>query len=107
MVEIIEILFSPLLIAFFGYCLYLGLKITKKMYGGRFTTVLPPLLGATTLLLGIQVLHFAFNFSPIHETDFFLILTQMLQLGAGLLLIKAVYSLYQIGFATTGFFGGK
>jgi hypothetical protein len=106
--SIYELVLHVILVALFGYGLLLGFSLTKRLYGGKFTSVLPPLIASLALLLFIQILEFSFGYlTPYAETMEFVFGVQMLQILAGVFLINALYRLYQINFATSGFFGGK
>lgn len=87
----------------FGYCLFEGYNLTQKLYGGKFTSVMPPLLGAIALLFFSQLIDLVFEFTPVASTDAFIFSIQAFQLFSGLLFIDAIYKVYQIGFATSGF----
>jgi hypothetical protein len=87
------------------YTLYLGFRVTKKLYGGKFTSVLPPLMGSFALIFLKAILEIIFE-TFVHELSESLIFTfsiQILQVVAGILLINALYQLYQVSFATAGF----
>ncbi len=98
-----------LLLLIFGCCLMFGFIIAKKLHGGRFTAILPSFIGAIAVLFSIQVLALILEFVPIEANAAIIakFSIQALHLVAGILFIQAVYQLYQLGFATSGFFGGK
>lgn len=105
-----EFILHVALFVLFGYLIYFSFQLTKKLYGGRFTAVLPPLIGAISILLSIQVIEAVFEFVPLmsHEAESFItFITQVLLIVSGVLFVEVIYSLYKIGFATSGFFGGK
>lgn len=107
-IELFDLILDFILVVLFGYSFYLGFVITKKLYGGRFTSALPPLVGAVAVLFMQRLVEFIFEFIGGEEAEIeFLFGLQILQVAAGFLLIAALYKLYQAGFATSGFFGGK
>ena len=97
-VDIVAILISI-------YSLYLGFKLTKKLYGGKFTSVLPPLIGSFALIFLKAIFEMVFEtlLPELGESLIFVFSIQMLQVVAGILLINALYQLYQVSFATAGF----
>ena len=97
-VDIIAILISI-------YSLYLGFKLTKKLYGGKFTSVLPPLIGSFALIFLKAIFEIVFEtlLPELSESLIFVFSIQMLQIMAGILMITALYQLYQVSFATAGF----
>ena len=97
-VDIVAILISI-------YSLYLGFKLTKKLYGGKFTSVLPPLIGSFGLIFLKAVFEIVFEtlLPELGEGLIFVFSIQMLQIVAGILLLNALYQLYQVSFATAGF----
>ncbi len=95
------------LMVVFAYALYLGYTTAKKMYGGRLTSVLPPFVGAIALMFFMHAFELVFSFTPAHDAEFLHIGMQMLQLVAGLLFITGLNQLYQVGFATSGFWEAK
>ena len=102
------IILSTILVIIFGIALYLGFKLVKKLYGGRFTNALPYLLMAISMLFGMDVLClFGDFYSVVGETPIFAHGIQMLQLLAGVFFISALYQIYQTRFATAGFMGGE
>ena len=103
--DIVNIGLGLLLLVFWGYILYLILDVSSSGYGGKYTTVLPYLLGGFAVLFTFQAVEVGYDLlltgNP-GEPFFFGL--QTLQLIAGLLFVLAVYQLYQIEYATTGFF---
>jgi len=102
---IVNVGMGLLLMVMWGYVTWLSLGISTSGYGGKYTTVLPYLLGSFTLLFVFQTLEVGYDlliYSTPGEAFFFGL--QTLQLIAGILLVIAVYHLYQIEYATTGFF---
>ena len=99
-VDIVAILISV-------YSLYLGFRLTKKLYGGKFTSVLPPLIGSFALIFLKAILELVFEtlLPELGESLIFIFSIQMLQVVAGILLLNALYQLYQVSFATSGFVG--
>ncbi|MBS3100689.1 hypothetical protein A2641_00990 [Candidatus Nomurabacteria bacterium RIFCSPHIGHO2_01_FULL_37_25] len=97
-VDIVAILISV-------YSLYMGFRLTKKLYGGKFTSVLPPLIASFALIFMKAIFELIFeNLLPeLGESLVFIFSIQMLQIIAGILLINALYQLYQVSFATAGF----
>ncbi len=88
---------------------YQLLNLTKKLYGGRFTSLIPPLSVGIYLLLIKSILVFITRllFPAFSQLSSFLLGIQTLTIIAGLFFLTAFYQLYQISFATTGFFGGR
>lgn len=105
---IVDVGLGLLLIAMWGYVMWLTLDISTTGYGGKYTTVLPYLLGSFTLMFVFQTIEVGYDLliqgTP-GEPFFFGL--QTLQLIAGILLVLAVYHLYQIEYATTGFFSNN
>jgi len=85
----------------------MGFKITKKIYGGKFTSLLPPLLAGVALLFFMQILESIFLFSQLHNEMASMVSLQVIQLVSGILFIKSTYQFYQMGFATSGIYKGK
>lgn len=105
-IELCAIL-STVAVVVFGIAAVMTFKLVKKLYGGRFTAVLPYLLMAVMLLLGMQVLCLIGDFArTLGESALYLHGIQVLQLLAGFFLISALYQIYQVRFATEGFIGG-
>ena len=102
---ILNIGLGLLLLGLWGYIMYLTLDVSSSGYGGKYTTVLPYLLGGFTVLFTFQAVEVGYDLlltgTP-GEAFFFGL--QTLQLIDGLLLVLAVYQLYQIEYVTTGFF---
>ena len=103
--ELIDNILDIAAILISAYSLYLGFKLTKKLYGGKFTSVLPPLIGSFALIFLKAVFEIAFEalFQELGESLIFIFSIQMLQVVAGILLLNALYQLYQVSFATAGF----
>lgn len=100
---------SAAAIVVFGVAAVMCYRLVKKLYGGKFTSVLPYLLMAVVLLLGMQVLHLMGEFLGIYlaeSSHLYQQGIQVLQLLAGFFFISALYHLYQVRFATEGFIGG-
>lgn len=104
-IELCAIL-STLAAVVFGIAAVMCFKLVKKLYGGRFTAVLPYLLMAVVLLFGMQILDIIRDLNPVIDTHLYLHGMQVLQLLAGFFLISALYQVYQVRFATEGFIGG-
>lgn len=101
-------IFSVIILIIFGIALYMGFKLVKKLYGGRFTSALPYLLMAIAMLFGMEALClFGDFYGVVGETPLFAHGIQMLQLLAGVFFISALYQIYQTRFATAGFIGGE
>ena len=107
MVEL-DLLLDLTVVILLGYSLYFGFKLTKKLYGGRFTSVLPELIGVITLLFIQRLIEAIFEFLPREAGNIeFIFALQTLQIMAGVFLIRLLHQLYQTGFATSGIFRGK
>lgn len=99
---------STILVIILGITLYIGFKLVKKLYGGRFTNALPYLLIAISLLFGMEVLCLFGDIYPaIGDAALFSRGLLMLQLFAGVFFISALYNIYQTRFATEGFMRGE
>ena len=108
MSEVAEWVLYALPFLLYAYCLVLGGKVARKLYGGRFTAALPPLLGAITLLALQQMLTTFFALmGGVHADKAVVFSLHTLQVLAGILLLQAMYLVYQISFATAGFLEGK
>lgn len=94
------------LLVLWGYVMALVLRLSSSGYGGKYTTVFPSLFGGFAVLLAYQTVELGFDVlvSGVPGEPLFFGL-QTLQLLAGVLLVRAVYQLYQVEYATTGFFG--
>lgn len=102
------LILSSILVIILGITLVIGLRVVKKLYGGRFTNALPYLLMGIALLFGMEVLClFGDIYQILGESLFFTHGIQMLQLVAGVFFISALYQIYQARFATQGFIGGE
>lgn len=104
---IVELIIQTIFTMIYGYALLFGINLAKKMYGGRFTVILPALIGVISLMFIMQTLRFMFVFTPLAENVSFSISLQLIQIIAGFLLLSMIYDIYQMGFATSGIFGGK
>lgn len=93
------------LIVLWSYVMYDILLISMSEFGGKYTTVFPYFLGSFAVLLVAQVVEAGYDIvirgAP--SKPFFFGL-QTLQFMAGVFLVIGVYQLYQIEYATTGFF---
>lgn len=107
MYPIVELIIQTIFTIIFGYALLFGVNLAKKMYGGKFTIILPSLIGVISILFIMQTLRFIFVFTPLSTNISFSTSLQVMQIIAGFLLLNMIYQLYQIGFATSGIFGGK
>ena len=103
---IVELIIQTIFTILFGYALLFGINLAKKMYGGRFTVILPSLIGVISLLFIMQTLRFIFVFTPLAANTSFIFSLQLMQIIAGFLLLNMISHLYQIGFATSGILGG-
>ena len=99
-------IFTIVLFLIASYNIY---KLAQKLYGGRFTTLLPQLFAGVCLLLGKATIELIGKlWAPeIVKTPVFFFGIQGLQIAAGMLFLSAFYYLYQISFATEGFMGKK
>lgn len=106
----IEMLTHVIFALLFGYALYLGIIAIKKMYGGKFTTILPTMIGAIGLIFTMHASKLFLAFTSISmDNESLLVSFKILTIVAGYLILHSIYGIYQIGFATSGmiFKGGK
>ena len=103
---------SPLLVVVWAYVVYLIARVTRAGFrrGGKYTAILPHFMAAGGLLLLVQLVDAFFWFAvfggvqPAHDVlTAFNVSLQLLRIGAGIFLLRGVYQLYNIEFATTGF----
>lgn len=102
-----SVFFSAVFVVLYGACLFLGFKVVRMLYGGRFTLILPPMLGAISVLLLVKIFQLFAVFVSIGESTFFIVSVQTLYLVAGILLMSSLLMFYQISYATAGFLGEK
>lgn len=90
----------------FVYSSYIAYSLSRRLYGGRFTAAFPMLMAALVLLSLMEVFQIVLSFY-FGESDNLNLSIQMLQLAAMFLLSSFVYTLYRVGFATSGAFKVK
>lgn len=96
------------IIVVFAIAAVMAFRLSKKLYGGRFTNALPYLMIAIVLLLAMPVLHWIGHLLDLGHSMDFMFGMQSLQILAGIFFIWALYNIYQTRFATEGFnWGGK
>ncbi len=79
-------------------------RLSKKLYGGRYTSSLPYFLASMSLFLGMVILdQVDLFFSELNSSSAYLYSIQALQLMAGVFLILALYQIYQLRYMTEGF----
>ncbi len=89
---------------------YLCAKVSKKLYGGKFTSALPYLLVSITLRMVASLLELAFSLSLPSTTDIdapYLIGIQLIVMVSNVFILMAVYQIYMTHFVTEGFVEGK
>lgn len=108
-VESIGLLISSLIIVVYFVALYKIFILTEKIYGGRFSSLIPYLSAGTALLLLKAIFDgvMKFLFPAFHELIAFQAGMDTIQIIAGLFFLSAFYQLYHIRFATVGFFEKK
>ena len=108
MTENLEIAIGMLNLGAFAVVTILGITLTKKLYGGRFSSTLPYLI-AGVFLIFLMVIFDIFIFFWIPpttiEADTYLLKSsiKIFAIVAGILLLTACYKLYLIKYATAGF----
>lgn len=100
-----EISLDLLNLGAYAIILMFGITLTKKLYGGKFSSTLPYLLAAIFLIfLGNIFNIFMFFWFPTTPTTQALKTSiQILTIIAGIMLISASYKLYLLRYATAGF----
>lgn len=94
------------LIAVWGYVFWLILKISEESYGDTLTSAMPYFIGGYGLffvLVLVQTLqqHIILGNEPSMTFVFSL---QLIQIVAGVMLVKGMIKTYDLTFATEGFF---
>lgn len=107
--DLMEVILDSAIIIIYLATFFLILKLSKKLYGGRFTTVIPPLVAGVALLLSQSILTLTTEifFEEIRNLESFKFGVQVLQLVSGILFVAAFYKFYEIIYATVGFFEEK
>ncbi|MBS3068124.1 hypothetical protein J4450_05450 [Candidatus Micrarchaeota archaeon] len=100
-----EIILDLLSLGTYAVTLMLGITLTKKLYGGKFTSALPYLLAAIFLIFFVNILNiFIFFWFPTTATTQVLKASiQIIVIIAGVMLLMASYKIYLLKYATTGF----
>ena len=108
-IETVDLVIDGLAIIVYFVALYKIFTLTKKIYGGRFSSLIPHLSAGTSLLLlkaifegGAQSL-----FPFLREIGAFQAGLNVIQIIAGIFFISVFYQLYHIRFVTAGFFEKK
>ena len=105
-IETADLIINGLAIIVYFVALYKIFILTKKIYGGKFSSLIPQLSAGTSLLLlratfvgGTQ------PFLPfLREIGAYQAGLNVIQIIAGIFFISVFYQLYHIRFATAGFF---
>lgn len=102
-------LIGLLTIAVYFVALYNIFVLTKKIYGGRFSSLLPYLSAGTALLLLKAIFEGVSQslFPVFQEIEAFHAGLGVIQIMAGVFFLSAFYQLYHIRFATVGFLEKK
>lgn len=108
-IEAIGLIISSLIILIYFVALYKIFILTKNIYGGRFSSLIPYLSAGTALLLLKAVFEgvMKFLFPAFYEIAAFQAGLNTIQIIAGLFFLSAFYQLYHIRFATVGFLEKK
>lgn len=103
---------TPFLVLVWAYVVYLVAQVTRIGFkqGGKYTSILPHFMAGAALLLLIQLVDAFFWFvvfggvQPAQDIfTAFNVSLQLLRIGAGIFLLRGIYQLYTIEFATSGF----
>jgi len=108
-IEVLNLLIGGLLIIVYFVALYRVFVLTKTIYGGRFSSLIPPLSAGTALLLLKAVFEGVTQplFPVFQEIEAFQAGLGIIQIMAGIFFLSAFHQLYHIRFATVGFLGKK
>ncbi|HLD59688.1 MAG TPA: hypothetical protein VI912_01735 [Candidatus Bilamarchaeaceae archaeon] len=88
----------------FGWATFLLVALIKKLYGGKFTSVIPYLVAAVFVMF---LSSFIELFGVMINGNIISFTTQPLHIIVGILLLAAVYQLYLMNYATAGFRVGR
>lgn len=101
-----EVILDLLNFGSYAVVLMFGITITKTLYGGKFSSALPYLVGALFLVFLASIFHiFIFFWVPMTSSIHIINSTiELFTLLAGILLLSASYKLYLLKYATSGFF---
>lgn len=104
--EMINLLLDGLVIVIYFVALYKIFTLTKKIYGGRFSNLIPHLSAGTSLLLLNSIFEGMTrpNLIIFQDVAVFQVGLDTIQIIAGLFFLSAFYQLYNIRFITEGFF---
>ena len=100
-----EVILDLLNMGAYAVVLMLGVSLTKKLYGGKFTSALPYLLAAIFLIFFGNILNIFifFWFPTTAKTQVLKASIQIITIIAGTMLLMASYKLYLMRYATAGF----
>ena len=100
-----EVIFDLLNLGVYAIVLMFGITLTKTLYGGKYSSSLPYLLSAIFLIfIGTIFRVFIFFWLPATPvTHMIKTSIELLTIIAGILLLSAVYKLYLLKYATSGF----
>ena len=108
-IETVDLIIGGLSIIVYFFALFKIFVLTKKIYGGRFSSLIPQLSAGTSLLLLRAVFEGGAQsiFPFFREIGAYQAGLDVIQIIAGIFFISVFYQLYHIRFATTGFFANK
>ena len=108
-IEALNLLIVELAIIVYFVALYKIFVLTKKIYGGKFSSLIPYLSAGTALLLLKSIFNGVAKliFPAFQEMGAFQAWLDVTQIMAGIFFLSAFYHLYHIRFATIGFIEKK
>lgn len=106
-IQAVDLVIDSLAMIVFFVALYKIFTLTKKIYGGRFSSLIPQLSAGTSLLLLNSIFEGAAQpiFPIFQDIPAFQAGLDAIQITAGIFFLSVFYQLYHIRFATSGFFG--
>lgn len=100
----IDLILDILLVLIFGIATSQAFRLSKKLYGGRFTTALPYLAISLAILFIMPLILLIVGwYLPIKNSVEYWAGLLAVQIVAGIFLLNALYQIYESKFATEGF----